>query len=808
MSYSGIEAKDVKKILATMKEENSDYARIPPEVVLIENKIPDMMKARETKFYSTNPNKQQIEQFNKETQQLLIELQELESNLYFEIIEQKYGVGQTALRQIALRSPTLTYYNYCGPGTKIEYNLKHNVPPVNKVDEYCRLHDIQYATATNPLDVRRYDEQLISNVQKVIDENVDPEQITGAYDVQIFIKGKNILENQGLDPMMIVGVQSLTPERRQKIIDDLNNKISTYSIAMSQGASKLPKIPTKGRAQISYVREHDNLLEYNHETLQAITEPNLRILLETFRERLNGFAEHNNYNATQTQDLLTKYNLVHLPKASALKPEVQTAVYALRSRMEQNENEVNNIFSQTGEVLQSETQQVEEAQQIEAKPMAAKPVGAKPMAAKPVGAKPAGAKPAEKNIEAEIVATPPQELTPEQVMSYNQLLSLYVINRGKLLQLYKTEFGNEKDIRDLINKTMTSLETNKGNQQAIKNFDEQFKLIYDKYNNNRQYYEPTEAKEKFEVVLNILDNMASSPILPNGQLNRLTADDFRFLIPYSDQQPAEPKIEPPKEPDAKGSSNAIGGVKQEAKPLSPVAPDQALRPEDKQAGGIPDVPVFAPTPVVFEPAVALPKAGPEDSVGGVTAPISTQDKTEVAISGGTLVADANKSTGVNTFTRDNRPFYKILGGAAFERPKQQQYDNLCALNRFHWIVGKENDMRPDQNQTNQLIRGIQENNQMRYSNPMFVPSIPKQKPELDTGLAKKMKVSLERNMAKQTLRENVNLRALPSLKKHLRMNRVELMKDKQTPEEIREIYDNTLSFPDIVRYDGGKEQFV
>jgi len=35
-------------------------------------------------------------------------------------------------------------YNYCGPFTDIKENLRNNVKPINRVDEACKTHDMNY----------------------------------------------------------------------------------------------------------------------------------------------------------------------------------------------------------------------------------------------------------------------------------------------------------------------------------------------------------------------------------------------------------------------------------------------------------------------------------------------------------------------------------------------------------------------------------------------------------------------------------------------------------------------------------------
>lgn len=38
----------------------------------------------------------------------------------------------------------LPNFSYCGPGTNIRKNIAENVPPKNKLDSYCKEHDIFY----------------------------------------------------------------------------------------------------------------------------------------------------------------------------------------------------------------------------------------------------------------------------------------------------------------------------------------------------------------------------------------------------------------------------------------------------------------------------------------------------------------------------------------------------------------------------------------------------------------------------------------------------------------------------------------
>ncbi|RWR99191.1 hypothetical protein B4U80_01658 [Leptotrombidium deliense] len=56
-------------------------------------------------------------------------------------------------------------YNYCGPGTNLEYNLRNNFQPVNRVDEACKQHDINYTSEI--LSRREADEILLEDINKI-----------------------------------------------------------------------------------------------------------------------------------------------------------------------------------------------------------------------------------------------------------------------------------------------------------------------------------------------------------------------------------------------------------------------------------------------------------------------------------------------------------------------------------------------------------------------------------------------------------------------------------------------------------------
>lgn len=48
-------------------------------------------------------------------------------------------------------------YNWLGPGTDIEYNLRNNVQPINGLDEIAMIHDLEYQAALDDLEHGRID---------------------------------------------------------------------------------------------------------------------------------------------------------------------------------------------------------------------------------------------------------------------------------------------------------------------------------------------------------------------------------------------------------------------------------------------------------------------------------------------------------------------------------------------------------------------------------------------------------------------------------------------------------------------------
>lgn len=55
--------------------------------------------------------------------------------------------------------------NYEGPGTNINYNLKHNIKPINNVDNCAKQHDIKYNQAKSLKDIKEADKIFLDCIK-------------------------------------------------------------------------------------------------------------------------------------------------------------------------------------------------------------------------------------------------------------------------------------------------------------------------------------------------------------------------------------------------------------------------------------------------------------------------------------------------------------------------------------------------------------------------------------------------------------------------------------------------------------------
>lgn len=68
-----------------------------------------------------------------------------------------------SMHRVGKNKKKLVFGSYLGPGTNVETRIRKNVKPVSRADEIALQHDLLFATATSPGDLRPADERAISN---------------------------------------------------------------------------------------------------------------------------------------------------------------------------------------------------------------------------------------------------------------------------------------------------------------------------------------------------------------------------------------------------------------------------------------------------------------------------------------------------------------------------------------------------------------------------------------------------------------------------------------------------------------------
>ena len=89
---------------------------------------------------------------------------------------------------------TLPGLNYCGPGNDLKYQLEHNVPPKNDLDNACKAHDIAYENSKDPSVRRVADQKLLSAaLERIKSSQSSFLEKVGAATVAAAMKGKMML---------------------------------------------------------------------------------------------------------------------------------------------------------------------------------------------------------------------------------------------------------------------------------------------------------------------------------------------------------------------------------------------------------------------------------------------------------------------------------------------------------------------------------------------------------------------------------------------------------------------------------------
>lgn len=106
----------------------------------------------------------------------------------------KIVIGRGLLNSLISHLPLelhLPSYSYCGPGTKLKERLARNDKPKNKLDSYCREHDIFYENNPDTASRNKADMKLAEQAWtrvKAADSSLG--ERAAAYAVTNIMKGK------------------------------------------------------------------------------------------------------------------------------------------------------------------------------------------------------------------------------------------------------------------------------------------------------------------------------------------------------------------------------------------------------------------------------------------------------------------------------------------------------------------------------------------------------------------------------------------------------------------------------------------
>ncbi len=151
----------------------------------------------------------------------------------------------------------ITGMNYCGPTTKIQENIAgiegdNPVKPVNRVDQLCMLHDIQYTNITEEKDIRASDNILIKEVEKLLKrddlsvfETLGAKAVKNAMRFKIFNEDKTGL----LSKQQFAKVKELNDEDFKTFSDNLDDNIIELKADLATNEEKLKSMKEVGDAE-------------------------------------------------------------------------------------------------------------------------------------------------------------------------------------------------------------------------------------------------------------------------------------------------------------------------------------------------------------------------------------------------------------------------------------------------------------------------------------------------------------------------------------------------------------------------------
>lgn len=133
-------------------------------------------------------------------------------------------------------------YNYCGPGTKLEKRLKRGDKGVNKVDEVCKKHDIDYSNAKNDEDIKKADRKMIENLDKL--ENLNLNEKMGKTICKTGLKAKQVFGGN-INDIYCIRCKQFTKSKNIKEEVTKNNKPILKGTCVECGCKKNRFLSTK-----------------------------------------------------------------------------------------------------------------------------------------------------------------------------------------------------------------------------------------------------------------------------------------------------------------------------------------------------------------------------------------------------------------------------------------------------------------------------------------------------------------------------------------------------------------------------------
>lgn len=129
-------------------------------------------------------------------------------------------------------------YNYCGLGTKLQERISRGDKGINKLDEYCKDHDIAYSLSTSLKDRHKADLILLKMAKKratALDASVDEKIAANLVNKSMLAKVAN---GSGLD----VVKKRFKPKMKATIKKSLKNIISHTKKAVKNLKPKCKKM--------------------------------------------------------------------------------------------------------------------------------------------------------------------------------------------------------------------------------------------------------------------------------------------------------------------------------------------------------------------------------------------------------------------------------------------------------------------------------------------------------------------------------------------------------------------------------------